>query len=67
VASLAVEGTELFYEERGSGAAILLIHGRGGNADVWAPALRGLAAGHRVIVYDRRGYSRSGRRSIQRY
>jgi pimeloyl-ACP methyl ester carboxylesterase len=67
VASLAVEGTELFYEERGSGAAILLIHCTGGNGDVWAPVLGGLADGHRVIVYDRRGHSRSAQPPVKDY
>jgi pimeloyl-ACP methyl ester carboxylesterase len=65
VASLAVEGTELFYEERGSGPTILLIHCTGGNGDVWAPVLGGLAGGHRVIVYDRRGHSRSAQPPVK--
>jgi pimeloyl-ACP methyl ester carboxylesterase len=67
VASLAVEGTELFYEERGSGAAIVLIHGAGGNGDVWAPLIAGLTASHRVIVYDRRGHSRSAQPPVKDY
>jgi pimeloyl-ACP methyl ester carboxylesterase len=59
VSSANVEGTQLFYEERGSGSPIMLIHGTGGNGDVWAPCVDALADGHRVIVYDRRGFSRS--------
>jgi pimeloyl-ACP methyl ester carboxylesterase len=59
VGNVDIEGTDLFYEERGSGAPILLIHGTGANGDVWAGCLDALAGEHRVIVYDRRGYSRS--------
>jgi pimeloyl-ACP methyl ester carboxylesterase len=67
MASIAVEGTELFFEERGSGSPILLIHGTGGNADVWTPVLDDLAGGHRVIAYDRRGLSRSVHAPVSDY
>jgi pimeloyl-ACP methyl ester carboxylesterase len=55
-----VNGTDLHFEERGSGPPILLIHGLGGDADVWGACLDGLAQDHRVLAYDRRGYTRSG-------
>jgi pimeloyl-ACP methyl ester carboxylesterase len=59
MATLDVEGTELFYRERGGGSPILLIHGLGGNADVWGEAFELLSEHHRVLAYDRRGFSRS--------
>jgi esterase len=56
-----VNGVRLYYEERGSGAPILCVHGAGSSALVWAPAVPALARFGRVISYDRRGYTRSER------
>jgi pimeloyl-ACP methyl ester carboxylesterase len=59
MATLDVDGTELYYRERGGGAPMLLIHGLGGSADVWGEAFELLSDQHRVVAYDRRGFSRS--------
>jgi non-heme chloroperoxidase len=51
---------ELYYEDHGSGDPVVLIHGYPLNGASWEkqiPAL--LAAGHRVITYDRRGFGKS--------
>lgn len=51
---------ELYYEDHGSGKPIVLIHGyplSGASWEKQVPAL--LAAGHRVITYDRRGFGKS--------
>ncbi|HVB88160.1 MAG TPA: alpha/beta hydrolase [Candidatus Dormibacteraeota bacterium] len=51
---------QLYYEDHGSGAAVVLIHGYPLNLGSWEkqiPAL--LNAGYRVIAYDRRGFGRS--------
>jgi pimeloyl-ACP methyl ester carboxylesterase len=51
---------ELHYEDHGSGKPVILIHGyplSGASWEKQVPAL--LAAGHRVITYDRRGFGRS--------
>jgi esterase len=53
-------GCELYHEEVGEGAPILLIHPSGSTASTWGPALEELALVGRVITYDRRGYARSG-------
>jgi len=50
----------LHYEDHGSGDAVVLIHGYPLSGTSWErqiPAL--LAAGHRVITYDRRGFGKS--------
>ncbi len=50
----------LYYEDHGSGDPVVLIHGYPLSGTSWEkqiPAL--LAAGHRVITYDRRGFGRS--------
>ncbi len=51
---------ELYYEDHGSGKPVVLIHGyplSGASWEKQIPAL--LAAGHRVITYDRRGFGKS--------
>ncbi len=51
---------ELYYEDHGSGDPVVLIHGYPLSSASWekqVPAL--LAAGHRVITYDRRGFGKS--------
>src|SRR5262245_22775657 len=50
---------ELYREVHGTGDPILLIHGNGGNTRIWGRSADDLAASHRVIAYDRRGFGRS--------
>lgn len=57
--TITVNGVDLFYREKGNGSPILLIHGTSGNADIWGEISDTLASHHRVIAYDRRGFSRS--------
>ncbi|MDQ3157681.1 MAG: alpha/beta hydrolase [Actinomycetota bacterium] len=59
MATATLDGVELYYEERGSGRPLLLVHGTGAYADLWLPVLDGLARTFRVISYDRRGFGRS--------
>jgi pimeloyl-ACP methyl ester carboxylesterase len=51
--------SELYREVNGSGEPILLIHGNGANTRIWGRSADDLAATHRVIAYDRRGFGRS--------
>jgi pimeloyl-ACP methyl ester carboxylesterase len=53
-------GVPLAWVERGAGPAVLLVHGIAGDAEALAPLARELAAGARVLAYDRRGYGASG-------
>jgi pimeloyl-ACP methyl ester carboxylesterase len=55
-----VEGSDLYYEELGEGAPILLIHAGGATASTWGRVVDDLAQVGRVLIYDRRGYERSG-------
>jgi non-heme chloroperoxidase len=51
---------ELYYEDHGSGDSVVLIHGYPLNGASWEKQLPVLlAAGHRVITYDRRGFGKS--------
>ncbi|MFB6559888.1 alpha/beta fold hydrolase [Streptomyces sp. NPDC056400] len=59
-----VEGStapvELYYEDHGTGAPVVLIHGWPLSGASWEKQTAALlAAGHRVITYDRRGFGRS--------
>jgi len=58
--SVRSDGCDLYYEEVGEGAPILLIHPSGATASTWGSATEELARIGRVISYDRRGYARSG-------
>jgi non-heme chloroperoxidase len=53
---------ELYYEDHGCGPAVVLIHGWPLNGDAWEKQTSALlAAGYRVITYDRRGFGRSSK------
>jgi non-heme chloroperoxidase len=53
---------DIYYEDHGSGSPVVLIHGWPLNGDAWEKQTAALlAAGHRVITYDRRGFGRSSK------
>ena len=53
---------DLYYEDHGSGPAVVLIHGWPLSGASWEKQTAALlAAGHRVITYDRRGFGRSSK------
>jgi non-heme chloroperoxidase len=53
---------EIYHEDHGSGSPVVLIHGWLLNGDAWEKQTAALlAAGHRVITYDRRGFGRSSK------
>jgi non-heme chloroperoxidase len=53
---------ELYYEDHGSGDPVVLLAGWPLDSRSWEPQVHALLeAGHRVIVYDRRGFGRSSR------
>lgn len=49
------------YRTIGSGAPILLVHGYGDNLKMWAGLADSLAATHRVLAVDARGFGKSGK------
>jgi non-heme chloroperoxidase len=56
---------ELYYEDHGSGSPVVLIHGWPLSGASWEKQTAALlAAGHRVITYDRRGFGRSSKPSV---
>lgn len=59
MATCDVNGVELYYEMRGGGERLVLTHGSWTDASSWGPALDLLAERYEVVVWDRRGHSRS--------
>jgi non-heme chloroperoxidase len=56
---------ELYYEDHGSGSPVVLIHGWPLNGASWEKQTAALlAAGHRVISYDRRGFGQSSQPTV---
>jgi non-heme chloroperoxidase len=53
---------ELYFEDHGSGPAVVLLSGWPVDSRSWEPQVHALLeAGHRVIAYDRRGFGQSSR------
>src|SRR5213596_854514 len=56
---------DLYYEDHGSGSPVVLIHGWPLSGASWEKQTAALlAAGHRVITYDRRGFGRSSQPAV---
>lgn len=56
---------ELYYEDHGSGQPVVLIHGYPLSGASWEKQTAALlAAGHRVITYDRRGFGKSSQPTV---
>ncbi|MEP7178979.1 MAG: alpha/beta hydrolase [Pseudonocardiales bacterium] len=56
---------ELYYEDHGSGPAVVLLSGWPLDSRSWEPQVHALLeAGYRVIAYDRRGFGQSSRPTV---
>jgi pimeloyl-ACP methyl ester carboxylesterase len=51
-----VNGLEMYYEIRGSGEPLILLHGAFGAIDLWGPILSTLAASRQVIAVEFQGH-----------
>ena len=59
MAEIEVNGVLTYYEERGSGTPLVLMHGLGGSTELWRHVAGPLAEDFRVVMYDLRGSGRS--------
>src|SRR5947207_9905052 len=59
--NIQVNGTQLYYEERGEGPSLLFIPGGTVDAGHYAAVAERLAPDFRVVTYDRRANGRSPR------
>jgi pimeloyl-ACP methyl ester carboxylesterase len=60
-----VNGVDIYYELHGAGEPLALLHGSWADTRRWDLVLPGLADTFQVLVYDRRGHSRSERLETQ--
>jgi len=65
MAEAEVNGAKLYFELHGGGEPLALVHGAWVDATAWRFVVPGLAENFRVLIYDRRGHSRSERHATQ--
>ncbi len=49
-------GTKLYFEESGSGDAVLFVHEMAGDVQSWAPQMRYFSRRYRCVAFNARGY-----------
>lgn len=59
MALLDRQGVKIYYEEHGSGPAVLLSHGYSATSLMWRDQIADLEDSHRIIVWDMRGHGQS--------
>jgi 3-oxoadipate enol-lactonase len=60
-------GTDIYYEIHGQGEPLVLLHHGMGSVNMWEELLPGFASGYKVIMYDRKGFGKSGRENFRDY
>ncbi len=59
MANLNRDGVNIYYEDNGSGPAVLLSHGYSATTRMWAAQVEALKGNYRVITWDMRGHGQS--------
>lgn len=54
--AIANDGTSLYFEETGSGTAVVFVHEFAGDLRSWEPQMRHFGQRYRAIAYNARGY-----------
>lgn len=54
-----MDSNRIFFERRGHGSPLVLLHGLGHRGQAWFPALKALSARHEVFAIDLPGFGRS--------
>jgi pimeloyl-ACP methyl ester carboxylesterase len=57
--TVSLNGIEMYFETRGEGEPLLMVHGWSGNTAYFQPLLKPLAEHYRLIIPDLRGHGRS--------
>jgi pimeloyl-ACP methyl ester carboxylesterase len=60
-----INGMQMYYETRGEGELLVLLHGFSGSGSNWEPFLGGLIGEYRLIIPDLRGHGRSTNPSMK--
>src|SRR6202161_3478474 len=50
------DGTNLYYEEAGTGTSVVFVHEFAGDYRTWEPQMRAFSRLHRCVTYSQRGY-----------
>jgi pimeloyl-ACP methyl ester carboxylesterase len=61
----SINGVSLYWEVKGDGEPVVLVHGSWGDHNNWAQVVPALSSSLRVVTYDRRGHSASERPPAQ--
>jgi pimeloyl-ACP methyl ester carboxylesterase len=67
MATLSVEGGDIWYETRGEGLPLVFLHGAWSNTDVWDPQVERFADEYQVVRMDIRGHGRTGPTDPRQY
>lgn len=59
MAYLDRDGVQIYYEDHGSGPAVVLSHGYSATSQMWEGQVAALSGRYRVITWDMRGHGRS--------
>ncbi len=59
MAQFAREGVNIYYEDHGSGPAVLLSHGYGATSQMWRDQVDAFKERYRIIIWDMRGHGQS--------
>jgi pimeloyl-ACP methyl ester carboxylesterase len=52
----STDGTNLYYEDVGTGTPVIFVHEYAGDYRTWEPQMRYFARSHRCVTYSQRGY-----------
>lgn len=59
MATINRDGVNIYYEDNGSGPAVLLSHGYSATARMWAGQVEALKSQYRIVTWDMRGHGQS--------
>jgi pimeloyl-ACP methyl ester carboxylesterase len=62
-----IDGIDIYYEIHGQGEPLVLLHHGTASIVMWEKLLPGFASRYRVIMYDRRGFGKSGKEGFPEY
>jgi len=64
IKQVEIYGQKIYYQEAGSGADVILLHGLGGDRGAWSLTVPALAAKHHVYAPDQVGFGQSDKPAI---
>lgn len=57
--TVPLNGIDLYYEDHGGGAPVVLMHGYGDTSQAWQPQIAALSPRYRLVTFDMRGHGRT--------